>query len=390
MKRVYLDNNATTPLDKEVKEAIIETLDMYGNPSSHHTMGRIARDKIEEARANIAMFINADPDEIIFTSGGSESNNIVMRSMLCSHDCRYSSKRNMTKKFITSSVEHPAVLETAKLLACESVDTIQVPVDKYGIVIAEELEKEINKGADLVSIMYANNEVGTIQPIKQFADIAHEKGILFHTDAVQVPTKLKIDVKDLNVDYLSLSGHKMYAPKGVGILYSKKTTNLCPLISGGHQEKGLRAGTENTIGIIAMGKSAQVAMRDQEKEIEVVGKLRDKLEKGLLERIPNSFINGHPDLRVPNTTNISFSFIEGESILYMLDHVGVEVSTGSACSSGSLDPSHVLTAMKTDIEHTHSSIRMSLGKHTTEEEIDYVLSVFPPIIEKLRKMSPFS
>lgn len=390
MKRVYLDNNATTPLDKEVKEAIIEALEFYGNPSSHHTMGKIARDKIEQARVDIAKFINAEPDEVIFTSGGSESNNIVMRSVLCRRDCCSSDTRIVPRKLITSEIEHPAVLETAKFLECEFVDTVHVPVDKEGIVIAEELEKEIAKGADLVSIMYANNEVGTIQPIKEFAKMAATKGILFHTDAVQVPTKLKIDVKELDVDYLSLSGHKMYAPKGVGILYAKKGSKLCPLISGGHQEKGLRAGTENTIGIIAMGKSAQVAMRDQEKEMETVKRLRDKLEKGLLERIPNTFVNGHLDLRVPNTTNISFSFIEGEAILYMLDHAGIEVSTGSACSSGSLEPSHVLTAMKTDIGRTHSSIRMSLGKDTTEEEIDYVLEVFPPIVERLRKMSPFS
>jgi len=390
MKRIYLDNNATTPLDNEVKQAIIETLDMYGNPSSHYELGRIARDKIEEARANIATFINASPDEIIFTSCGSESNNIVMKSMLCGQKCCPSSKIRSPKKFITSTIEHPAVLETAKLLACESVETVFVSVDKYGLVNEEELEKEINKGADLVSIMYANNEVGTIQPIKQFAQIAHKKGLLFHTDAVQVPAKLKIDVKDLDIDYLSLSGHKMYAPKGVGILYTKKGNTLCPLISGGHQEKGLRAGTENTIGIIAMGKAAEIAKRDQEQEIKKVKYLRDKLETGLLERIPKSFINGHPTLRVPNTLNISFSFIEGEAILYMLDHAGIEVSTGSACSSGSLDPSHVLTAMQTNTEHMHSSIRMSLGKYNTEEEVDYVLEVFPSIIEKLRKMSPFS
>ncbi len=388
--RVYLDNNATTPLDQEVKQAIIETLDLYGNPSSHHTLGRVARDKMEEARSNIAEFINASPEEIVFTSGGSESNNIVMRSMLCGQKCCPEANTSSIRKFITSGIEHPSIIETARHLECEGVETVYLPVDKYGVVDVDFFRNEAAKRADLVSIMYANNEIGTIQPIKELAAIAHENGLLFHTDAIQAPTKIPIDVKELNVDYLSLSGHKMYAPKGVGILYAKKGTKVCPLISGGHQETGLRAGTENTIGIIAMGKAAEIAMRDGDKEIEKVRFLRDKLEKAMLAKIPKSFVNGHPTLRVPNTLNISFSFIEGESILYMLDNVGIEVSTGSACSSGSLDPSHVLVATGTCIEHTHSSIRISLGKYNTEAEIDYVIEQFPPIIERLRKMSPFS
>lgn len=397
MKRVYLDYSATTPIDPEVKEAIVESLELYGNPSSHYELGREAKQKIEAARANVAKFINAEPREIIFTSGGSESNNIVLRSLLCcGQNCTakwtpHSLAEKMNRpKIITSSIEHPSVLETCRLLKCESVDTHFLPVDGYGIVCPETLEAAIDENTCLVSIMQANNEVGTVEPIRELAGVARKHGVLFHTDAVQSATKVPIDVKELNVDYLSLSGHKMYAPKGVGILYVRQGLSICPLISGGHQETGIRAGTENTLGIIAMGKAAEIAMRDQKEESERIGRLRDKLEKGLLNSIPDCYVNGHPEHRVPNMLNISFAHIEGEAILYMLDHEGIEVSTGSACSSGSLDPSPVLTAMNLEIGRIHSSIRMSLGKYTTEEEIDYVLEKFPPIVQKLRRMSPFA
>lgn len=390
MKRIYLDNNSTTPLDREVKQAIIEALDFYGNPSSHHEIGKAARKKIEQARENVAAFINAEPNEIIFTSGASESNNIVLKNLLCgAGKCCVRHSRN-NPEIITSKIEHPSVTETCKALECSSVKTAYMPVSREGIVNPEDLRKMISTDTALVSVMFANNETGTIQPVKELAEIAHSHGIPFHTDAVQAAGKIKIDVKELGVDYLSISGHKMYAPKGIGILYVKKGAKICPLISGGHQETGLRAGTENTLGIVAIGKAAEIAMKNGEEEQQKIVELRDRIENGLLERIPHSYVNGDKKLRVPNTLNMSFDSIEGEAILYMLDHVGIEVSTGSACSSGSLEPSSVLVAMGLDIEKIHSSIRISLGKENTQEEADYVLENFPPIIEKLRKMSPFS
>lgn len=390
MKRVYLDNNATTPLDSEVKQSIVEALDIYGNPSSHHLIGRIAKKRMDEARENIAKMLNASPDEIIFTSGASESNNIVIHSILCGYECDITTPKNRRRRFITTSIEHPSVIETAHALACEGVETIFLPVNIQGNVDMTEFKEECEIGASLVSIMTANNEVGVIQPIKEMAKIAHDNGLLFHTDAVQAAGKIDIDVKASDVDFLSISGHKMYAPKGIGALYIKKGRKICPLILGGHQETGLRAGTENMIGIIALGKAAEIAVRDGAEEAARIQKMRDRLEAGLLQKIPGAHINGDRKNRVPNTLNISFEKIEGESILYMLDHVGIEVSTGSACSSGSLNPSHVLTAMGIDIGLTHSSIRISLGKNNTEEEIDYVLEQFPPIIAKLREISPFA
>ncbi len=386
MKRVYLDNNATTPLAPEVKQAIIESLDIYGNPSSHHYTGQQARKKIEEARAKIAELINASPEEIIFTSGASESNNIVLKSLLCSTQCRFKNS-DRKKRIITTPIEHPSVLETINTLASEGVEVVFSPVDTHARILKDIFEKECRAGGTMASVMFANNEVGTIQDIKELAQIAHEHGLLFHTDAVQAAGKIKIDVQELGIDYLSLSGHKMYAPKGIGILYIKKNRYICPLICGGHQETGIRAGTENTIGIIAMGKAAELASSN-EREVLRIKNMRDRLERTLLEKIPKTFVNGHPEKRVPNTLNMSFAHIEGESILYMLDYRGIEVSTGSACSSGSLEASHVLSSMCDDIERAHSSIRMSLGLQNTDEDIDYVISEFPPIVEKLRKISP--
>lgn len=388
MRRVYLDNNATTPIIPEVKEALTESLDIFGNPSSHHEFGRLARAKMEEARKSMADLIGADPEEIIFSSGGSESNNITLKGTICrSVECRPYGARSGVK-IITSTIEHPSIMETCKCLLTEGYTVEYLPVDKYGLVDPSDLEKMITPGTALVSVMYANNETGTIQPIKELAEIAHRHGVLFHTDAVQISGKLRVNVKELDVDFLSMSGHKMYAPKGVGILYLKKGTKVCPLVSGGHQERGLRAGTENTLGIIAIGRAAEVAARDMEKDAARMKMLRDKLQNGILERIPHIRLNGHPERRAPNTLNVSFEYVEGEAILYMLDGAGIAVSTGSACSSGSLEPSHVLLAMGLSHEVAHGSIRMSLGKMTTEEDIDYVLQELPPIIERLRRMSP--
>ncbi len=308
MRKVYLDNNATTPMDEEVKEVIRNSLDLFGNPSSHHEFGREAYEKIADARNTMAEFIGAHPSEIVFTSGGSESNNIVLRSLLCSSfDCPYKTRKGA--HIITSSIEHPSILETCRYLSCETVNITYLPVDKNGLVNPSDLEKAITDETALISIMMANNEVGSVQPIRELAGIARKRRIHFHTDAVQAPAKIPINVKDLAVDFLSLSGHKMYAPKGVGILYIKQGTRVCPLISGGHQETGIRAGTENTLGIIAMGKAAEVAMRDQDRDIARIRRLRDRLEKGLTERIAYTSINGHADTRAPNTLNISFDFI---------------------------------------------------------------------------------
>jgi len=390
MKRVYLDNNATTAMHPEVREAIVEALHLYGNPSSHHAFGREAREPIEQARSSVAEMLGAAPDNIIFTSGGSESNNLVLKEVACRNkacDCG----AGLAKKgrhIITTQVEHPSVLETCRCLSIGNVDVTFLPVDKYGRVSVEDVEKAIRDDTALISIMYANNEVGTIQPIREIGEIAKKRGIRFHTDAVQVAGKLPVNVDELGVHYLSLSGHKLNGPKGVGALYIRPGSEVCPLIYGGHQERGRRAGTENTLGIIGLGKAAEVAMEAMTKNIAHMSSLRDKLEKGLTERIPHTRVNGHPEYRLPNTTNISFQYVEGEAILYRLDAEGIAVSTGSACSSGSLDPSHVLMAMNVPIEMAHGSIRFSLGHETTAQEIDYVIDRVAKSIEKLRALSP--
>lgn len=388
MPHVYLDNNATTALCDEVKECIRESLDYFGNPSSHHEFGRVAGRKIEEARKTLARFIGAEPDEIFFTSGGSESNNVVLKGMGCkSHGCRPFGAHRGTH-IITSAIEHPSVLETCKCIASEGTEVTYLPVDRFGMVSPDSLRKAITDKTILVSVMYANNEVGTIQPLSELAAIAREAGAYFHTDAVQASAKIPIDVKAIGADFLSLSGHKMYAPKGVGILYMKKGMRVCPLISGGHQERGLRAGTENTLGIVAMGAAAEVAMRCLDEDVVRIGALRDRLQEGILTRVSNVQVNGHPDTRAPNTLNVSFDYVEGEAILYMLDGAGIAVSTGSACSSGSLEPSHVLMAMGLPVERAHGSIRLSLGRMTTDADIDYTLEHLPRVIDKLRRMSP--
>ncbi len=380
MRRIYLDNNATTQVDEEVKKAAIEAIDIFGNPSSHYETGRKAKKIIDKARESVAAFINADPEEIIFTSCATESNNAVLRSV---------AYNNPSGRIITTSIEHPAILSTCSDLQKKGINSVYLKAYEDGRVKISDLEEELKEGDSLVSAMFANNETGAILPIKEMVRIAHEKGVLFHTDAVQASGKIKIDVKDLGVDYLSISGHKMYAPKGIGILYIRKGVPFHAYMTGGHQERALRSGTENTPWIAAIGKAAEIAMRDMDEENARIKSLRDRLEEGLLNSIPDSFINGTREFRVPNTFNISFSAIEGEAILYLLDHVGIEISTGSACSSGSLDPSHVLKAMGISIERMHSSIRVSFGKYNTEEDVDYVLKHFPPVIERLRKMSPF-
>lgn len=380
MKRVYLDNNATTPVDPEVMRTAAEAMELFGNPSSHYETGRKAKSIIDGARESVAAMIGADPDEILFTSCATESNNTVLRSF---------AREKSPCRIITTRIEHPAILATCDDLESMGTRVVRLPSNEEGGVSLADLEKALDEGADLVSAMMANNETGVMLPVAMMAEMARKRGAAFHTDAVQAAGKIKIDVRELGVDYLSISGHKMYAPKGIGVLYVRRGAFLHPLLTGGHQENGLRAGTENTPWIAAIGKAAEIASRTLEEESARIAGLRDRLEAGLLESIPRSYINGAAGKRVPNTLNISFDDIEGEAILYMLDHVGIEVSTGSACSSNSLNPSHVLNAMGISVERMHSSIRISLGKENTDEDVDYTLRNFPPVIARLRAISPF-
>lgn len=391
-RTVYLDNNATTAIHPEVKKTIIEAMELYGNPSSLHRPGQMAHLAIEEAREKIADFINADTEEILFTGSGSEANNTVFNSIYfnchaCSilRDCKSEPFKN---HIITSVIEHPSVLQTLNCYKKRGVEISYLPVNKYGIVNPEDVKNAIKQNTGLISIMYANNEIGTIQPVKEISEIAREQNIFFHTDAVQAAGKIPIDVKELNISYMTMSGHKIYAPKGTGVLYVKKGTEFCPLIYGGHHEFNRRAGTENTIGIVAVGKAFELLSKEMKSDVQKMLKLKEMLMKGFLERIPDISFNGHPDKSLPNTLNVTFDFVEGESILLSADFEGISVSTGSACSTGSLNPSHVIMALGVNPENAHGSIRFSLGRENNEEDIKYILEKFPPIIQKLRKMSP--
>ncbi len=382
---IYLDNSATTPLHPKVKEAIISALDLFGNPSSMHTVGRQVRALLEQSRKEIADFLNCSPDEIIFTAGASEANNTVLKS--ATNCCAFCEDNR--GHIITSNIEHPSVLSTLDCLAKKHVDITHIKVKENGIIDPKDVEAAIRPDTMMISIMYVNNEIGTIQPIKDIAEIANKHNIPMHTDAVQAVGKIPIDLQELKVDFLSMSGHKIYAPKGIGILYKRKTAkNICPLIVGGHQENSMRAGTENTLGIIALGeaiKQAGLEMNDNKKRI---GALRDKLEKGIIDQLDDVRINGDVEKRAYNITNLSFTTIEGESILLRLDMHGISVSTGSACSSGSLEPSYVVTSLNVEPEIAHSSIRFSLGRETTEEDIDKTIEAVVETVTFLRKISP--
>lgn len=395
-RKIYLDYNATTTIHPKVKEAIIESFDFYGNPSSIHTPGREAMDKIVEARKNIAKFINAEPDEIIFTAGGSESNNTVLKYVMCGGAQKRGSrdncltcagKRGARNKIVTTTIEHPSIIETVEFIKQQGGETVLLGVNKAGKINMKELEEAVTPNTAIVSVMMANNEIGTIQDIKTVAEIAKKKGALVHTDATCAAGKIKIDVKELGVDYLSLSGHKIYAQKGIGVLYMRRGAPYCPFVHGGHQEDGRRAGTHNNTGIIGMGEAVRIVMEDMEKEMKRVSLLRNKLRDGIVKSIPDTSINGDQDNVLPNTLNISFAGAEGESILLYLDMEGIAVSTGSACSSESLDPSHVLLAIGLGPELAHGSVRFSLGRENTESDIDYVLEKLPPIMSKIRRMS---
>ncbi len=384
MKRIYLDYAATTPTDPKVIEAMKPYFfERFGNPSSLHSFGQEAKSAIEEARLTLAGFIAAKPEEIIFTSGGTESDNTALFGVT-------SALKNKGNHIITSNIEHHAVGETAKELEKFGISVTYLPVDKYGIVNPADVSKAITPKTVLISIMHANNEIGTIEPIAQIGKIAREKGILFHTDAVQTVGHIPINVDELNVDLLSLSAHKFYGPKGVGALYVRKGTRLNRFLHGGDQERGKRASTHNTAGIVGLGEAIKLCSQELSLESKREITLRDKLIKGIQERIPQVILNGHPTLRLPNNVNFSFKFIEGESIILNLDMLGIAVSTGSACTSSNLEPSHVLLAVGLTHEVAHGSIRFTLGRWTKEEDVDYCLENLVPTIDKLRKMSPLT
>jgi len=382
-KMVYMDYNATTPTDIRVlKEMEPFFCERFGNPSSIYEIARENRKLIEKARENVARLIDAEPDEIFFTSGGTESDNWAIKGVAFA-------LRNKGNHIITSQIEHHAVLNTCKFLSKIGYEITYAPTDKYGIVDVEFIEKSIRKETVLITIMHANNEIGTIEPVEEISKIAREKGIYFHTDSVQTVGKIPVSVKKLGVDLLSLSAHKFYGPKGVGAIYIKKGTKIEPYLHGGEQEKGKRPGTYNVPGIIGLGKAAEIAIEEMEEEMKKVKYLRDKLERGIIEKIPEVVINGHPENRLYNTSNLCVKYVEGESILLNLDFEKIYASSGSACTSGSLEPSHVLLAIGIPPEIAHGSLRFSLGKYNEEKDVDRVLEVLPRIVEKLRKLSPF-
>lgn len=382
MNVIYLDNNATTQVAEEVLDAMLPYFrEYYGNPSSMHTFGGQVGQKIRTAREQVAALIGALPEEIIFTSCGTESDNSAIRSALATQPDK--------KHIITSRVEHPAVRALCAHLATQGYRITELPVDKNGVLDLENLEKSMTPDTAVVSLMWGNNETGVIFPVEEAAAMSHEKGILFHTDAVQAAGKIPLNLKKNVIDMLSISGHKLHAPKGVGVLYIRRGTKYSPFLIGGHQEKERRGGTENAPGIIGLGKACELAAKNMQQENTNVKKLRDKLENQLLKRIPQSRVNGDTGNRLPNTTNISFEYVEGEAILLLMNELGICASSGSACTSGSLQPSHVLRAMGVPFTMAHGSVRFSLSIYNTEKEIDFVIEKMPPIIERLRGMSPF-
>lgn len=382
MRTVYLDNNATTQVAPEVTEAMQPFFnELWGNPSSMHYFGGQVAKYVEEARAKLAALLGADPSEIVFTSCGTESDNTAIKGAL------NATGRKM--RVITSRVEHPAVLSPCRDLKDQGYDVVEIGVDESGILDLNELEEELEKGPAVVSMMWANNETGVIFPIRKIARMVKESGSVMHTDAVQAVGKVPIDLEKVPVDMLSLSGHKLHAPKGIGALYVRKGTKMKTFIMGGHQEHGRRGGTENVPYIVGLGLAAELAARNMKEEVTRLAALRDRLEKGLLESCPDSRINGDTEHRLPNTTNISFQYIEGEAVLYHLSDIGVCASSGSACTSGSLEPSHVIRAMGVPFTAAHGSTRFSFSRYNTDEDVDYLLENMPKIVERLRKLSPF-
>jgi cysteine desulfurase len=382
MRRIYLDYAATTPTHPEVVKAMLPYLtNVFGNPSTIYSYGQEARGAVEEARTKVAELIGARGEEITFTSGGTEADNFALKGIA------YASEHK-GDHIITTSIEHHAVVESCKFLERRGFKVTYLPVDGYGLVAPQDIKKAITNKTILISVIHANNEVGTIEPIGEIGKIAKEAGICFHTDAVQTVGHIPVNVDALGVDLLSISAHKVYGPKGVGALYIKKGTRLVPLMHGGEQEKRHRAGTENVPAIVGLGKAVELAGQEMDKETEWLTCLRDKLIKGLLERIDHIRLNGHPLKRLPNNVNVSVDFVEGESMLLNLDLEGICASTGSACSSSSLEPSHTLLALGLSPEQAHGSLRFTLGRENTEGDIECVLEVLPRVVAKLRTMSP--
>lgn len=380
--KYYFDNAATTPVREEVLQEILPYFrEYYGNASSIYSIAKESKKALEAARAKVAAAIGATPDEIYFTAGGSESDNMALRGVV-------NASKKEKKHIITTKIEHHAILHTAEFLETKGVDVTYLNVDEFGKISLEELENAIRPETVLISVMFANNEIGTIQPIAEIGEIAKKHGVLFHTDAVQAVGHVPIDVEKLQVDLLSMSGHKLGAPKGIGAIYIRKGTRISPLIFGGAQEKKLRAGTENIAGIVGLGKAAELAVAEMEETTKKLTALRDKLIHGILESIPDSRLNGHPTDRLPGNCNISFSYIEGESLLLLLDALGIAASSGSACTSGSLDPSHVLMAIGLPHEIAHGSLRLTIDRENTKEQVDFILEKLPGLVQRLRDMSP--
>ncbi len=383
-KTVYFDNNATTRVAPEVRDVMLPFLDeLYGNPSSMHAFGGRVAKYVDRAREEVARFVNCSPEEIIFTSCATESDNTAIRGT--------ADWFGKNLKVITTAVEHPAVLQPVRRLKAQGYETVELPVNGVGQIDLDQLRAELAsaKGPKLVSAMWANNETGTVFPIAKIAEICKEYGAVLHTDAVQAAGKAKIDVQAVPVDMLSISGHKFHAPKGIGFMYVRKGTKIKPFMLGGHQESGRRAGTENVPYIVGLAKACELArlgMADEEKKLTA---LRDRLEAGIVAKCPNVRVNGDRENRLPNTLNVSFEYIEGEAIAYHLSDLGICISTGSACASGSLDPSHVIRAMGVPFTAVHGSVRFSLSRYSTDEEVDYVLDKLPPVIANLRELSPF-
>jgi len=381
-RRVYMDHAATTPVDPEVVEAIVPYFtEIYGNASSLHSFGREAHNAMEEARSRVAQLINAHPEEIIFTAGGTESDNIAIKGVAYAN-------RSRGDHIITSTIEHPAVLETCRSLEKQGFKVSYIPVNKNGLIELESLQKAVTERTILITIMHANNETGTIEPIEEIAEIAGTKNIILHSDAVQSAGKIPIDVKEIGIDLLSISAHKIYGPKGIGALYIRKGTRLEPIIHGGGHERGLRSSTENIPGIVGLGKAAELAERRMSEDTLHLTNLRDQLIRSTLGDVEESYLNGHPTKRLPNNAHFRFTGIEGEALILNLDEKGIAASTGSACSSKKLLPSHVLMAIGLDEVQAHGSLRLTLGRENTKEDIEYVLQVVPETVKKLRAISP--
>jgi len=382
MKRIYLDYAASTPVHPDVIKAMNEYFtDKFGNPASIHSRGLEAKAAVEKTREEMARMLGAKPDEIIFTSGGSEADNFAVKGVA-------SALREKGDHLVTCAIEHHAVLETCQYLGDNGFKLTVLPVDRYGLVDPAEVKRAITDRTVLVSIMHANNEIGTVEPVAEIGRICRERGVYFHTDAVQTFGALEVNVDKLNVDLLSLSAHKFYGPKGVGLLYLRRGTRIVPLIHGGGQEWHKRASTHNVPGIVGMGKAAELALREMPQRVAHATRLRDRLIKGLLEKIPDIRLNGHPEKRLPNNCSLIVKYVEGEAMLIKLDSLGIETSTGSACSSGTSEPSHVIVGIGTPAEECHGSLRMSVGRLTTEADIEYVLDQMPRVVADLRSMSP--